>query len=109
MELKESVKILYDIMIFAWLVFFYTIEALLTNLIPRRYRSKSIKGEIALITGAASGIGKLIAVKLASLGARVIIWDINKLGVDRSFFFHGKYGDLGCLNRGFSREKTLVH
>ncbi|KAK0178539.1 hypothetical protein PV327_007420 [Microctonus hyperodae] len=79
MELKESVKILYDTIMFAWLMIFYTIEVLLTNLIPRRYRSKSIKGEIALITGAASGIGKLMAVKLASLGARVVVWDINKL------------------------------
>jgi all-trans-retinol dehydrogenase (NAD+) len=35
-----------------------------------------------LITGAASGIGRLLAVKIAALGGRVILWDINQEGLE---------------------------
>jgi len=48
-------------------------------LIPRAYY-KSLSGHIALVTGGASGIGRLIAHKLAKLGAIVIIWDVNEQG-----------------------------
>lgn len=80
MDFKEAVLIVRDALIFAWLAIIYISEALTMSLIPRRYRSKSISGEVALVTGAASGIGRLIAIKLAALGAHVVIWDINKLG-----------------------------
>lgn len=36
----------------------------------------------ALITGGASGIGRLMAEQLAALGARVVLWDINASGLD---------------------------
>lgn len=36
-----------------------------------------LKGKIALITGAAQGIGKAISEKLASAGVNLILWDIN--------------------------------
>ncbi len=36
-----------------------------------------LKGKVALITGAAQGIGKAISEKLASLGVNLIIWDVN--------------------------------
>lgn len=35
-----------------------------------------------LITGAASGIGRLMAEKIASLGARVILWDVSQQGLN---------------------------
>ena len=59
----------------------YIMEAVVLSLIPRRYRGKSINGEVALVTGGAGGIGKLIAAKLANLGCTVVIWDINKVGM----------------------------
>ena len=40
-------------------------------------RPKSVKDDIVFITGAASGIGRQLAIKLAALGAKVIIADID--------------------------------
>ena len=39
---------------------------------------KDIHGWIALVTGGASGIGKLMALDLAERGARVAIWDLHE-------------------------------
>jgi len=36
-----------------------------------------LKGKVALITGAAQGIGKAISEKLASAGVNLILWDVN--------------------------------
>lgn len=80
MHLPEWVIIIYDLLIFTGMTLIYISEAIILTFIPRRYRSKSVKGEIALITGGAGGIGRLIAIKLANLGADVVIWDINKTG-----------------------------
>lgn len=42
-----------------------------------QFREKSVKGDVALITGAASGIGRLMALRLAKEGATIVIWDMN--------------------------------
>jgi len=38
----------------------------------------------ALITGAASGIGRLLALRLAESGARVVLWDIDRDGLEQA-------------------------
>ncbi|XP_029171629.1 short-chain dehydrogenase/reductase family 16C member 6-like, partial [Nylanderia fulva] len=80
-NLKEGVHIIYDIFLFIGIMIIHITETVILTLIPLKYRAKSIKDEIALVTGGASGVGKLIAIKLAKLGAHVIIWDINKNGL----------------------------
>jgi NAD(P)-dependent dehydrogenase (short-subunit alcohol dehydrogenase family) len=39
-----------------------------------------LKGRVALVTGAASGIGRATALRLADVGARVVLADINEAG-----------------------------
>ncbi|NXG72111.1 RDHE2 dehydrogenase, partial [Baryphthengus martii] len=61
------------------LTVYYLLEALVFLVVPRR--KKSVSGEIVLITGAGSGIGRLLSLKFASLGATVVLWDINEEGL----------------------------
>ena len=41
-----------------------------------------LENKVAIVTGAASGIGKDIAVLFAREGARVVIADLNQKGAD---------------------------
>lgn len=55
------------------------------TLIPRRFRYKDVTGHVVLVTGAGSGIGRLMAKKFAlQYGAVVVAWDINKTGNDET-------------------------
>lgn len=42
----------------------------------------TIKGKTVLITGGASGIGKIVGRKMLEKGAKLIVWDFNQAGID---------------------------
>lgn len=42
-------------------------------------RKKSFAGKVVLITGAGHGIGRELAIKFNSVGARLVLLDINKV------------------------------
>ena len=44
---------------------------------PKR---KSVKNDIVLITGSASGIGRQLALEFSELEAVVVLWDIDESG-----------------------------
>ncbi|XP_070988923.1 epidermal retinol dehydrogenase 2-like [Oncorhynchus clarkii lewisi] len=58
---------------------YYNIEAFVRLFIP--FKKKNVTGEIVLITGAGSGIGRLMAEKFASLGVSLVLWDVNQEGM----------------------------
>lgn len=42
-----------------------------------------LRGRVILITGAASGLGRRMALSLAARGAKLALWDINQAGLDQ--------------------------
>lgn len=56
----------------------YYLEAFLRVFVPPR--RKSVEGELVLLTGAAAGLGRIMALEFARLGARLVLWDIDQEG-----------------------------
>lgn len=56
----------------------YILESLVRTITPRRLKRRSIDGETVLITGGGSGLGRLLAIRLAMRGAFIIIWGRNE-------------------------------
>jgi 2-hydroxycyclohexanecarboxyl-CoA dehydrogenase len=46
--------------------------------------TRSLQGRVAVITGAGSGIGRAIAIRLAEDTAKIAIWDINSEGAEET-------------------------
>jgi len=63
----------------AW-TFYYIFEAAVKLFIPSKMFHKDISGQIILVTGGGSGIGRLMCLKYAEMGAKVVTWDINSKG-----------------------------
>ncbi len=45
---------------------------------------ENVAGKVALITGGAMGMGRLVAFRCARDGARVVLWDLNKAELDKT-------------------------
>jgi len=71
-------EITLDIIKTLFMVFYYILESCVKFLYTPK---KELKDEIVLLTGAAGDIGKLLAVKLAQNGCKLILWDVNESGV----------------------------
>ncbi|KAH0615825.1 hypothetical protein JD844_026377 [Phrynosoma platyrhinos] len=90
------------ICIYSWL------EALVTFFIPKS--RKSVCGEIVLITGAGHGLGRATAYEFAKRQSTLVLWDINKQGVEETVEECRK---LGAIVHGFvvnckSREEIYT-
>lgn len=63
---------------------FYIIKAILLFFVPKCLRFKDVSNDIVLITGGASGLGRLMAIRFAKLGSTVVIWDMNLAGLEET-------------------------
>ena len=66
--------------------------------------TRSLNGKVAVITGAGSGMGRSMALRLAEDNAKIAIWDINGAGAEETACPTGDHaqlrlvgGDLGVL------------
>lgn len=73
-------KYLLDLILLLPLLVVFYIESFVKLFIPKK--KKSVAGEIVLITGAGHGIGRLTAYEFAKLNSKLVLWDINKNGVE---------------------------
>ncbi|XP_047224580.1 epidermal retinol dehydrogenase 2-like [Girardinichthys multiradiatus] len=62
-----------------FLSLWFNIESFIHLLVPRK--KKNIAGEVVLITGAGSGIGRLMAQEFAAHATVLVLWDINQEGI----------------------------
>ncbi|XP_036194171.1 epidermal retinol dehydrogenase 2 isoform X3 [Myotis myotis] len=76
--MAPNVKSAKKVFVFLGKSVFSLLETMIFTLIPKP--RKNVAGEIVLITGAGSGLGRLLALKFARLGAVLVLWDINKEG-----------------------------
>jgi len=79
------------------LTFYYVIERLVKIFLPQKMLEKNISGQVVLVTGGGSGIGRLMCLRFARLGATIVTWDINKAGNEETVDMIKKEG-----NRAFS-------
>ncbi|KAM9237718.1 17-beta-hydroxysteroid dehydrogenase 13 [Dugong dugon] len=96
-------NILLDLLLLLPIVIYSYLESLVKFFIPRR--RKSVAREIVLITGAGHGIGRMTAYEFAKEKSRLVLWDINKRGVEETAAECRKLGTtahafvVDCSNR----------
>jgi 2-hydroxycyclohexanecarboxyl-CoA dehydrogenase len=70
--------------------------------------SRSLKGKVAVVTGAGSGMGRAIAVRLAADGAAVAIWDINGAGAAETAETIAKAGGASLAITADCAERAAI-
>ncbi|XP_072478586.1 17-beta-hydroxysteroid dehydrogenase 13 [Notamacropus eugenii] len=75
-------NIILELFLILAVVIFSYLEALVKLFIP--VKRKSVSGEIVLVTGAGHGIGRLTAYEFAKHKSKLVLWDINKHGVEET-------------------------
>jgi len=72
---------------------YFAIVKVVKLCLPSALFEKDITGQVVLITGGGSGIGRLMCLKFARLGATVVTWDINEAGNEETVAMIKKEGN----------------
>ncbi|XP_064640819.1 epidermal retinol dehydrogenase 2-like [Lineus longissimus] len=83
---------IWDFLVLLFLFMKDIFVAICKVVVPAKFRKKSISGQTVLVTGAGSGIGRLMAVRFATQGCNLVIWDINKEGLEETAKFIQTFG-----------------
>eukprot|EP00051_Salpingoeca_urceolata_P031933 m.13608 g.13608 ORF g.13608 m.13608 type:complete len:325 (+) comp4600_c0_seq1:144-1118(+) len=68
---------------FAWILIRWPVYVVLNLLSCIWAPKKDVSGDTVLITGAASGLGKLMAERFSAFGCTVVLWDINDEALEK--------------------------
>jgi all-trans-retinol dehydrogenase (NAD+) len=74
----------FHLLVGVMLMAYTAVLAIIKLLIPYKHRAKSVNGEVVLLTGAGSGIGRLMAKRFAKLGAELVLVDVNPQGNEQT-------------------------
>ncbi|XP_076437686.1 protein dhs-3-like [Babylonia areolata] len=66
-----------EFFMFLYKVTYYWWEAIFKCILPSKWFKKDVAGQRVLITGAGSGLGKLMAQRFMELGCNLVLWDVN--------------------------------
>lgn len=80
----EWLHVLLDVVLGLVLMLYFTLERCVLFFVPAEWRAKDVSGDVVLVTGGGSGLGRLVANLLAARGATVVVWDVNKEGNDET-------------------------
>ncbi|NXD87429.1 DHB13 dehydrogenase, partial [Halcyon senegalensis] len=73
-------KPLVELLLFSATLIYSYLEALARLLVPAK--RKAVSGELVLITGAGHGVGRATALEFAKRRSSLVLWDVNKHGVE---------------------------
>jgi 2-hydroxycyclohexanecarboxyl-CoA dehydrogenase len=71
--------------------------------------TRSLGGRVAVVTGAGSGIGRAIALRLAEDTAKIAIWDINAAGAEETAELVRAAGGTAIAIDADCSDKAAIH
>lgn len=80
-KVENTFKLTLDVIGFLLHAAYLIVKSIFELFLPSTYQHKKhIKGEIVLVTGGGGGLGRLVSLRLAKLGAKVVLWDVDERG-----------------------------